>query len=95
MSTRPHDYCHECGSDLGPRPPKPRRCHHCRRPVKGHVGPVGVGRCRATVETIKFSKLLEQSIKAYAAELDKAYYAEGSGMIGLVRAHYPTVRTEE
>jgi len=95
VTPRPHDYCHECGGDLGERPPEPRRCRHCHRPVKGHVGPVGVGRCRATPEVIKVGAFLESTIKAYAAELDKAYYAEGSGMIGLVGAAYPTVRCEE
>lgn len=77
---RPHDFCSECGSDLGPIPPPPPRCHHCRMTVKGHKGPWGVGRCRnAKPHRIDLDKFFSQTIKAYGEQLGREFFSDRQG----------------
>ena len=73
---RPHEFCHECGSDLGEIPPPPPRCRRCLRPVKGHEGPWGLRRCKVKKETIKMEQFFKATMKDYGAALDRMMYAE-------------------
>lgn len=69
MRKREHEFCHECGSDLGERPPDPPRCRKCRMPVKGHPGPWGLKRCK--YQRSVYEKFLKLAIQGYGAEFDK------------------------
>lgn len=65
---RPHDFCGECGSDLGEIPPPPPRCHQCKRALKGHKGPWGVGRCRYDAPDhglVFYDTFLKSTMEAY------------------------------
>jgi predicted amidophosphoribosyltransferase len=68
---RGHDFCCECGTDLGEIPPPPPCCKKCRRPVKGHQGQWGMNRCKAEPFVIDMDSFFKQTINAYGVALDK------------------------
>lgn len=81
---RPHDYCYECGHDFGEIPPTPPRCRHCRRTVKGHEGPWGVGRCQnepPSREVLAVDKFLAATLDAWSKELDRMFMEDRPGVI--------------
>lgn len=82
---RPHDFCSECGADLGEIPPPPPKCRRCHRPVKGHGWPWGEKRCKfkpAPRDPYWMDKFFTSTLKAYRVAFDKALMEEHPALLG-------------
>ena len=79
---RKHDFCYECGSDLGEIPPPPPRCKRCNRLVKGHEGPCGKNRCKMEIiPPTAMDSFFKQTIQAYGVALDKQMMEDHPGIL--------------